>query len=430
MEPPPVVVRLSPVPYPLNQGVSMAVARSGGRATRPSARPIPGASRTAHVLDAGAITAELNRLWASLAEPRTATADGANGAPAGVLTRASTLNLTAVARSRRDAERVEQAVVRLGDLYPSRATLLVADPEHQSGPEPGIDVRVALLEQEAGSGRPAIRFEFVKVEVHADDERQLASIASPLLVADLPDFLWWAADSVIGSGLFDDLVEVSDRVIVDTAAAREPAPELARLAPLLAHGGHPPNLSDFAWSRLGPWRHLVALFFDQPQSRPALEAIDEVQIVYGSAGDEGRTGLTGALLLAGWLGSRLGWQPPGELVRSRTEPTGWRATLRSGGRTRRREVLLTLRPEPDPVVGSGLAMVTLLAEGGASFRVERFDAEELATFSQVGGLPTGRRMVYAPVPDDAALLADELRDFGRDAVYEAALAFATTLAPQ
>jgi len=407
----------------------MAVARSGGRANRPPARPVPGARRTAHVLDAGAITAELNRLWALLSEPGNGAADGANGGPVGVLTRASTLNLTAVARSRRDAERVETAVVRLGDLYPSRATILVADPEHPRGAEPGIDVEVALLEQEAGGDRPPIRFELVKVEVNAADERQLASIASPLLVADLPDFLWWAADSVVGSGLFDDLVEVSDRVIVDTAEAAEPAPELARLAMLLAHGGHPPKLSDFAWSRLAPWRHLVALFFDQPQARPALEAIDEVQIVYGSAGAEGRTALTGALLFAGWLGSRLGWDAPGEMVRSRNDPAGWRATLRSGGRARRREVLLSVRPTPDPAAGSGLATVTLLAEGGASFRVERFDSEELATFSQVGGLPTGRRMVYAPVPDDAALLAEELRDFGRDAVYEAALAVATTLAP-
>nr|MBA3413733.1 glucose-6-phosphate dehydrogenase assembly protein OpcA [Chloroflexia bacterium] len=396
---------------------------------RPAARPIPGASWEAHVLDAGAITTELNRLWAQVVDPRAADGTAAGDAPVGVLTRASTLNLTAVARSRQDAERVESAVVRLGDLYPSRATILVADPDHPRGPEPGIDVRVALLEQEAGLGRPAIRFECVTVEVNADDERQLASIASPLLVADLPDFLWWAADSVVGSDLFDDLIEVSDRLIIDTAAAANPAAELDRLAALLDEGGHPPKLSDFAWARLDPWRHLVALFFDRPQVRPTLDAIDEVQIVFGTAGADGRTGLTGALLFAGWLGSRLGWQAPGELVRSRNEPTGWRATLRSGGRDRRREVLLSLRPAPDPVADCGLATVTLLAEGGASFRVERFDPAELATFSQVDALPTGRRMVYAPVADDAALLADELRDFGHDAIYETALRFATPLAP-
>ena len=408
----------------------MPVARGGGRAARPPARPVPGASRQAHVLDAGAITAELNRLWAQVVDPGSANgAVVADDAPVGVLTRASTLNLTAVARSRRDAERVENAVVRLGDLYPSRATILVADPEHAAGPDPGLDVRVALLEQDAGAGHPAIRFECVTVEVNADDEQQLASIASPLLVADLPDFLWWAADSAVGSDLFDDLIEVSDRLIVDTAATALPAAELVRLVALLDAGGHPPKLSDFAWARLEPWRNLVALFFDRPEVRPVLDAIDEVQIVYGTAGADGRTGLTGALLYAGWFGSRLGWQAPGELVRARGEPTGWRATLRAGSPDRRREVLLTLRPAPDPVADCGLATVTLLAEGGASFRVERFDPAELATFSQVDALPTGRRMVYAPVPDDAALLADELRDFGHDAVYEAALRFATPLAP-
>lgn len=406
----------------------MAVARSTARPVRPPARPVPGAQWHAHVLDAGAITSELNRLWGQLTGPGAAAGEP-DAHPDGVLTRASTLNLTAVARSRRDAERIENAVVRLGDLYPSRATILVADPDHPRVAEQGIDVRVALLEQEAGGGRPAIRFECVTVEVNAADERQLASIASPLLVVDLPDFLWWAADSVVGSGLFDDLIEVSDRLIVDTAVAADPASELSRLLALLDQGGHPPKLSDFAWARLEPWRNLVALFFDQPQARSTLAAIDEVQIVYGTAGADGRTGLTGALLLAGWLGSRLGWQGPGEMVRSRGEASGWRATLRSGGPGHRREVLLSLRPAPDPVADCGLATVALVAEGVASFRVERFDPAELATFSQLDGLPTGRRMVYAPLPDDAALLADELRDFGRDAVYEAALRFATPLTP-
>jgi glucose-6-phosphate dehydrogenase assembly protein OpcA len=145
----------------------------------------------------------------------------------------------------------------------------VADPEHAAGPDPGLDVRVALLEQDAGAGHPAIRFECVTVEVNADDEQQLASIASPLLVADLPDFLWWAADSAVGSDLFDDLIEVSDRLIVDTAATALPAAELVRLVALLDAGGHPPKLSDFAWARLEPWRNWSPSSSTGPRSVPS-----------------------------------------------------------------------------------------------------------------------------------------------------------------
>lgn len=401
--------------------------------TRPHARPIPGATWAGHVLDAGEIAKELTRLWGLVTVAGTRPVVPPPGAeeegPIGVLTRASTLNLTAVARSRHDAERVERTVTRLGDLYPSRATILVADPAITHRDDPGLDVRVALLEQEAIKGRPAVRFESVVVEVHADDERQLASIAEPLLVADLPDFVWWAADSTTGSELFADLCGMADRLIVDSGGVVNPAGALVHLAAMLAEGGSPPRLSDFAWQRLEPWRTLIAQFFDPPALRPALEAIDEVRITYGAAGPDGRTGFTGALLLAGWLGSRLGWQSPGELVRPRGDTSHWRATLRAGARQERREVALVVEPALDPVADCGLAAVSLLAGGAGTFRIERFDPEELATISQASGAPTSRRMVYAAVPDEAALLAEELRHFGRDGVFEEALAFAATLAP-
>jgi hypothetical protein len=438
---------------------------------RPAANPIPGATWQGRVLEAGAITKELSRLWGQVtmagaaggdgreasgaartngsgpagagrtAEASLAAAAAAEGRPVGVLTRASTLNLTAVAHSRTDAQRVERTVERLGDVYPSRATILVADPAVEHHDEPGLDVRVALLEQEAGKGRPALRYESVVVEVNAGDERQLASIASPLLVADLPDFLWWADATIVGGGLFDDLIAVADRLIVDTSRATDPATELSHLAGMLGEGPCP-KLSDFAWQRLNPWRSLVAQFFDPPAMRPLLNAIDEARITYGAAGRDGQTGFTGALLLAGWLGARLGWQAPGEMVREHAGAgTGtnvgagadvgvsWRATLRAGGRRERRELALVLEPAMDPMAECGLATVSLRAAGGASFRIERFDPEELATISYVPGSATSRRMVYAALPDEAALLADELRHFGRDGVYEEALAFAATLAP-
>ena len=95
-----------------------------------------------------------------------------------------------------------------------------------------MDVRVDLLEQEATRGRPAIVFECVTVDVSTENERQLASIASPLLVPDLPDFLWWAADTDRGGSLFSELVGISDRLDRrqrGLAARRERHADLARV---------------------------------------------------------------------------------------------------------------------------------------------------------------------------------------------------------
>ena len=404
---------------------------------RPPARPLPGATWQAHVLDAGAITAELNRLWGKFgttprSEPAPIQGQAADDAqPVGVLMRASTLNLIAVGRSHADAERIEDAVARLSDLYPSRATILIADPGRAEETGPGLDVRVALLEQPGDRGRPAVRFESVTVEVSAENERHLASIASPLLVVDLPDFLWWASDSAAGSELFEDLLDVVDRLIVDTAAFADPAVELRHLAALPTRTQGCPKLSDFAWARLGPWRQLVIQFFDPPAMRQALEALDEVAITYGAAGSNGGSGFTGALLFAGWLASCLGWHPPAALVPARGEPGTWRATLRAGSRGRRHEVVLTLRPTRNPLADRSLAEVRLAAHGAStgSFRVERVDPLGLTTWSQAPDVPPVCRMVYAEIPDEPALLTDELRVFARDPVFEAALAQAATLVP-
>jgi hypothetical protein len=183
--------------------------QTDGGIRRPAARPVEGATWQGKVANAGEIVAALQRLWrrfGATVPTEIAAADGAiedERQVVGVLLRASTLNLIAVAPTRAAAERIEAAVTRLSDLSPSRVTILVADPGLDTGIEPGLSARVALLEQEADRGRPAIRYEAVVVEVGASNERHLASLVSPLLVADLPDVRWWARPAVLGSELFE-----------------------------------------------------------------------------------------------------------------------------------------------------------------------------------------------------------------------------------
>jgi hypothetical protein len=138
------------------------------------------------------------------------------------------------------------------------------------------------------------------------------------------------------------------------------------------------------------------------------------------------------LLYAGWLGSRLNWRTPGELLPVRGDPNVWRATLRAGAAGRQREVTLTLRPTARPLAGSTLLDVRLAADSGKAgfFTVERLDEGEIATTSDSPDLPEMARTVFAPLPDEADLLGEELHQFGRDPVYEAALAFAADMAPE
>ena len=193
-----------------------------------------------------------------------------------------------------------------------------------------MDVRVDLLEHEATRWPPAIVFECVTVDVSTENERQLASIASPLLVPDLPDFFWWAADGCQGGSLFSELARHlrPPRRRQRYLSPRLPAPcghllEFARVP------GRKSALSDFAWARLTPWRRLTTQFFDVAATLPILDLIDEATVTYANSPNHW-SGFTRRLLFAGWLGSRLNWRTPGELLPVRGDPNVWRATLRAG----------------------------------------------------------------------------------------------------
>ena len=403
---------------------------------RPVARPIPGGSWQARVHDAGEITAQLNALWRRYAEARDARTPSPNGqssdAPWPMVTaRAATLNLIAATRTKADASRVRQTIASLSEIYPSRATILIADPAQDTGAAPGMDARVDLLEQEATRGRPAIVYECITVDVSTENERQLASIASPLLVPDLPDFLWWAADPCHRGSLFSELVGISDRLVVDSATSQHAAGAMQTLLAFATAPGDHAALSDFAWARLTPWRRLTRQFFDVAATLPILDLIDEATVTYANSPSRW-SGFTGALLFAGWLGSRLNWRTPGELLPVRGDPNVWRATLRAGTAGRQREVTLTLRPTAKPLAASTLLDVRLAADGGKSgfFTVERLDGNEISTTSESPEMPNMVRTVFAPLPTEAELLGEELRVFGRDPVFEAALAFAADMAPE
>jgi hypothetical protein len=409
----------------------------GGRG-RHSANPVRGATWQARVLDAGAVQDELNRLWGDLKAAQSASAggdgarpDGEDGARPvddavavhGAITRANTLNLVAVARSTAEAERIERAVGYLGDFYPARAIVLVADPTRNAKTDEGWDVRVSLLEQ-AARDRPVSRFECVTVEAGAAAASRFPSIVSSLLVPDLPDFFWWPGDS-LSTALFQDLIEVADRLILDSGALTDPIMGLRVLAAQTARPYQFPKVTDFAWIRLAPWRALIAQFFDLPDVVPCLECVDSLEVTYAPQASSGASGLTAALLMAGWFGSRLGWTPTAALERTRT---GWRAELRTGGGD---AVVLRLRPGYDATFEQGLGAVDIVAKRAhpGAFRVQRIAPTALTTSSETPTMPHVGRMVQTDEWDEADLLGQSLQTFGRDPIFEDALRFAAGLFP-
>lgn len=117
------------------------------------------------------------------------------------------------------------------------------------------------------------------------------SVVMPLLVPDVPVVTWWHADPPAEIAT-DFLGVVADRRITDAAQAVDPIEALRRRA-----HDYAPGDTDLAWTRITPWRTLVAGAFDTIEAR-----------VTGATVVAPRTDPTAALM-RGWLAARLGIDP-------------------------------------------------------------------------------------------------------------------------
>jgi glucose-6-phosphate dehydrogenase assembly protein OpcA len=386
------------------------------------------------VVDTNQIKSRLTQQWLRLKGPRPQRLSGltrASGeAPESevasrIYARTNTTNLIVVARSSAQVARGEWAIAGLQTHYPTRAITVGSDPgldrpavdtDRESGP---ITISTRLVRPDSGS--PVVgHFESITV---LGGPRRLGNplnTALPLSVSDLPIVVWWVGDMQYDFGVFRDMTEASDRMIVDTAGLGDVQRGLTTLAPLAKSERQRTGvLADMAWLRLRDWRNLIAQFYDAPPHPDALSAIGTVTVAYVADPEPGQvSGLSSAMLLVGWLASRLGWRLDDRLTRT---SSGLRLVFTSSGN---RPVIVRLHPSSDGVATTGLSNVTVTSSGvaRAEFRIEQFSESELLTTSILPDHPPMTRHVIVSPHDDSALLESVLRDAGRDPVFDDALA--------
>jgi hypothetical protein len=232
-------------------------------------------------------------------------------------------------------EAAEATLAGMAERHPSRTILLVPKPDEPNGLDAELSVRCFPL------GESHVCGEVIELFLRGNRVVAPASIVLPLSISDLPVFCRWRGEPPWGAPEFEQLVEVADRLVVDSSEWDELAyGDLARTFGRTA-------VSDIAWARTLEWRAELAKYWP---------AIREQEIrVRGPRAE--------ATLLRAWLNARLD-----RAIRP-LEPAG-EVSVRLGG-------------------------------------------EEL-------------RPPRTPVPDPSDLLSAELDKFGRDAVYEEAVAAAAT----
>ncbi|MEU4194033.1 glucose-6-phosphate dehydrogenase assembly protein OpcA [Kribbella sp. NPDC026611] len=170
-----------------------------------------------------------------------------------------------------------KAANEAGREHPSRVLVAILRPGRGA---PGLDAEVRI-----GEGIPG---EAVLLRLHGELAKVPESVITPLLLPDSPVIVWWP-----GGGpkvpADDPLGRLGRRRVTDAAATRRASVDFSARAE-----GYQPGDTDFAWTRLTPWRALMAAALDQyPTKVTAAEVV-------------GAKGNPSADLMASWLACNLG----------------------------------------------------------------------------------------------------------------------------
>jgi glucose-6-phosphate dehydrogenase assembly protein OpcA len=340
------------------------------------------------------------------------------------LARAAVLNLVVYADREVHAARAARAVGRLALRHPSRAIVVWADREQRGeGARADLHCHVPRVGE-----RAQICYEQILLRMSGDDDARIRSLVIPLLVPDLPVFLWWT-DSPPRARRFDDLLGLADRLVVDSADFARPEVTLARLAALVRTSRtRRCSVTDLNWTRLTPWRELVAQFFDVEAWRPFLDEMIGVRIGFGVDMDGRDIHPSQALLFLGWLASRLGWRPLDSLAPSEAGGLLFRMSRGDGA-----PIMVRVRPRFERGVEAGdTSGIRLQCRRGrelAEFVLKRAPDERHVTATVVlDGNVRSLRVVPLAARSVDDLMAEELTIVGSDRIYEAALGALMALA--
>jgi len=343
--------------------------------------------------------------------------------------RASVLNLVVSVPGEAAADRVLRTMLALGYRHPSRALVLVAD----AGAPAGLDAAIsAHCHARPGGDGEQVCYEEVVLSVRGEAAQHLSATVAPLLIHDLPTHVWWPGSPPFGDPIFDQLVELSDRLVVDSSDFGDLLIGFRHLTTLRRRSG----IGDLAWERLEHWQELTAQFFDGPRFRRYLPNLNRLILRYAvppvhrGPGRPRRTDradaipgaispLAGPLLFAGWLAARLDWR------RYRTvEPlTDGRFRLTLEGVHQMVELRLEPVETPDMAPGELVAIrLRCYGETGAGeFIIDRTGPDEATVVSNVDGMTALLRRVRMDPVGEAELLARSLITDRHDPVYEDAL---------
>lgn len=250
-------------------------------------------------LDVEVVEGQLAELWKQIAGHGESADDVA-------VWRARVANLLVFVPTTALFDEVRRMMLELTAIHPCRVLVMLGDYE-----APDLDIEMSVesfCQTDKRSGAKRLCCEEVTLKAQGSFVAELPSAALPLLVSDLSTFLWWRARVQTTDKVFASLLRASDRLVIDSAEFADTQRDLVEVNKLFAEEhSSDVGISDINWARLTFWRGLLADFYDVPAYQPLLNRVDYVRVDYVGPERAPETVAPQALLIAGWLASRLGW---------------------------------------------------------------------------------------------------------------------------
>jgi glucose-6-phosphate dehydrogenase assembly protein OpcA len=231
---------------------------------------------------------------------------------------------------------------RVGRFHPSRTILCAVEPGRTT-----MDAWATIARSETQDpGSIAVCEERVEITLGPRHLERLETIVDPLVVTDLSTVVWSPHGHPI-----DSLLPLVQVVLLDSVEEHDAREAIGRASSLLESV----YVVDLAWLRSTPWRERIAATFDPPLWRGELAHIDSVAVRCRA------DSTVSAVLLLGWLSSRLGWNAE-ELVRQN-------GSMLAHATTRRRDVRLRVEHTDQSV--PGLSGITIGTDTGMELSLDR-----------------------------------------------------------
>lgn len=249
-----------------------------------------------HNVDIQAIEKELRKLW------QQAEKQGSNE-KSGSVQRACAFNLVLLTLEENAEQDCSDVIDQILTHHPGRAIIGLHLPQSETSLDAWVSARCHVQ----GTTKQVCS-EQITVRSQGNPIEALTSVVLPLMIPDLPTFLWWRSNA-LDKPLLRRMISCSQRLLIDSSRQPFDNAFVSDVWQLVDETKGCVYLADTNWRRLNSWFRVLGNAFDGfPLQLEYIFKITSVSINY--SGNEKSAGVSNqVLLLLGWLASRLGWKP-------------------------------------------------------------------------------------------------------------------------